>query len=136
MATPVHSISNTFAVMTPDQSVRPVNVTPDLYEKLDTDFAGFAGHALVSEHTFETDWPTWERHPAGDEIVVLLSGRATMVFRGASGDEAVTLAAAGSYVIVPRGTWHTARVPERARMLFVTPGEGTENRVDPGRGGA
>jgi hypothetical protein len=35
---------------------------------------------------------------------------------------------AGSYVVVPKGVWHTARTSVATRMLFVTPGEGTENR--------
>ena len=29
-------------------------------------------------------------------------------------------------------TWHTARIHAPATMLFVTPGEGTENRGTPG----
>ena len=36
--------------------------------------------------------------------------------------------APGDYVIVPRGTRHTARIRKPARMLFITPGEGTETR--------
>ena len=37
---------------------------------------------------------------------------------------------AGRYygIIVPRDTWHTARVHRPARMLFITPGEGTVTR--------
>ena len=34
----------------------------------------------------------------------------------------------GSYVVVPKGTWHTARTSVPTRMLFMTPGEGTENK--------
>ena len=34
----------------------------------------------------------------------------------------------GAYVLVPRGTWHTAKTSTRCRMLFVTAGEGTEHR--------
>jgi hypothetical protein len=34
-------------------------------------------------------------------------------------------------VVVPRNTWHTARVSGTTRMLFITPGEGTEIRADP-----
>lgn len=29
--------------------------------------------------------------------------------------------------VVPRNSWHTARMAQAARMLFITPGEGTEN---------
>ena len=39
------------------------------------------------------------------------------------------LAVPGSFVIVPRGTWHTARTSVATKMLFITPGEGTKNKA-------
>ena len=47
------------------------------------------------------------------------------------GDETVRLSEPGAFVIVPRGTWHTAKVNVPTTMLFVTPGQGTENREQP-----
>ena len=126
------NLNEVFAVLKPDQSVQPATVTPTLFEELDTTFAGFKNHTLVAVFDFADDWPTWEIHPAGDEVVVLLSGRATMVLRTGSGDVTVDLEGAGSYLVVPRDTWHTARVSETTKMLFITPGEGTENVEDPG----
>lgn len=123
-------LSDTFSVIKPDLSVDTVPVTPSLYPDLDTNYAGFKGHLLVSEYEFSEDWPTWERHPAGDETVVLLSGRATMILREDEVDRPVSLSQPGEYLVVPRNTWHTARVAERARMLFITPGEGTENKAE------
>ena len=38
----------------------------------------------------------------------------------------------GSFVVVPKNTWNTAKVHAPTTMLFVTPGEGTENRESPG----
>jgi hypothetical protein len=38
------------------------------------------------------------------------------------------LAEPGQYFIVPRGAWHTARPRVATRLLFVTPGQGMENR--------
>ena len=131
MTIPVRNLSDTFSVLRPDLTVDAVEVTPSLYADLDADYSGFIGHSLVSSYEFSEDWPTWERHPAGDEIVMLLSGNATLVLKTASGDEQVDLDTAGSYVIVPRNTWHTARVARSARMLFITPGEGTENVEEP-----
>ena len=43
-------------------------------------------------------------------------------------EETVYLQEPGTYVIVPKGTWHTARVAKAAKMLFITPGEGTQNK--------
>lgn len=124
----IHQLAETFAVLKPDLRVQPVGVAPGFYEALNADFDGFGGHILVAMHEFSRDWPSWERHPAGDEVVMLLSGRATMVLRTGAGEETAVLAEPGSYVVVPRGTWHTARVSEATRMLFITPGEGTEHR--------
>ncbi len=110
-----------------------VPVTDSLYADLDERYGGFAGHSLIACHTFDSDWPTWEVHPKGDELVLLLEGAAELVLASAGGDKHVNLSKSGQFVIVPRGVWHTARVRESARMLFVTPGEGTENREQPER---
>jgi len=123
-----YEIAKTFAVLRPDLTVSPVDVTPGIYEQLDRDFDNFKGHVLVSTHAFREDWPTWERHPAGDELVCLLSGEAAMVFERDGKETSVRLSEPGSYVLVPKGTWHTARTSVSTTMLFVTPGEGTENR--------
>ena len=60
-------------------SAAQVDVTPALYEDLDRDFEGFRGRYLVAKYSFEGDWPTWEIHPKGDEVVVLLAGAADML---------------------------------------------------------
>ena len=127
----MHDLAKTFAVLAPSLAATAVPVTQDLYERLDREFGGFRGHVLVALHGFEADWPTWERHPAGDEIVVLLAGRAEFILDRPGGEERVVLARPGQFVIVPRGTWHTARIAEHAEMLFITPGEGTQNEVRP-----
>lgn len=126
MASRVHKLAETFAVLKPDQSVAIVDVTPRIYADLVRNFDNFAAHSLVSLHEFSGPWPTWEKHPAGDEVIVLLSGVATLRIRTASGEETVTLDTAGSYTVVPRNTWHTAETSQKTRMLFITPGEGTE----------
>ena len=128
MSTEAMNLLTMFAVLTPGLVAKPVPVSPTLYGDLDRDFAGFKGHILVSAHEFSADWASWECHPAGDEIVLLLAGRATLVLETPDGEQQVTLEEPGSYVIVPRGTWHTARVNSRTRLLFITPGEGTANR--------
>ena len=125
-------LQEAFAVVKPDLSVETVEVTPTLYADLDVRFDRFKGCLLVSSHEFDGDWPTWEVHPSGDEIVLLLAGAARMLLRPDEAGEAqaVDLAEPGAYVVVPRNTWHTARISGTARMLFITPGEGTEIRAD------
>ena len=83
---------------------------------------------LVSLHTFVEDWPSWEMHPAGDELVICTEG--TMVLHQEFPDgrrETMTLAA-GEYAINPPGVWHIADVAERATAVFATAGEGTKHR--------
>ena len=120
-------LASTFVVLQPDQSVAPVPVTPTIWQELDRDFEGFSGRVLVSCFSFDSDWDTWEMHPAGDEIVCLLSGRASFEFEGRG--HVAELRVPGSYVIVPKGTWHTAHTSVPTKMLFITPGEGTQNKA-------
>ena len=127
------NLSTTFAVLRPDQSVARVEVTPAVYQELDQRFDGFRGCALVATFSFESDWPTWEIHPKGDEIVVLVSGAATMILDESGKHREVKLSTPGEFVVVPRNTWHTAKVSTATTMLFVTPGEGTRNEARPSR---
>jgi mannose-6-phosphate isomerase-like protein (cupin superfamily) len=131
MTISTQNLADTFSVLDTDLNVSLAQVTPTLYQKLDADFSGFAGHVLISMHEFSADWPTWERHPAGDEIVLLLSGTATLVARVGTADQSIELTEPGTYIVIPRNTWHTARVTTPTRMLFITPGEGTENQEHP-----
>jgi uncharacterized cupin superfamily protein len=72
-------------------------------------------------------WNTWERHPAGEELVVLLSGRVDLIQELDEGEHLVALRP-GQAVVNPPGVWHTAVVHEPGSALFITPGEGTEVR--------
>lgn len=124
-------LDDVFAILRPDLAVDTLPVSPGLYGELDDRYEGFAGHVLVSVHTFDSDWPTWERHPAGDEIVVLLEGDARLVLRRDDGFTEIEMNQSGEFVVVPKGAWHTAQTRVPTRMLFMTPGEGTENEADP-----
>lgn len=83
---------------------------------------------LISAFTFGEPWATWERHPAGEELVMLLSGSATVILEQDGGERVVELGAPGDYVLVPPNTWHTARTAVATTMLLLTPGAGTEHR--------
>lgn len=117
-------------ILTPssDGILRPV--TSDFYEGL-AEFGDFRGHALIQRFDFETPWPTWEVHPEGDEFVYLLSGDTDFLLRIEGADQTVRVDTPGQFVVVPRGTWHTARPHAPTSMLFVTPGAGTLNASEP-----
>ncbi len=125
------NLAETFAVLTPALGVALEPVSPQIYAALDANYDHFKSHVLISVHASTSDWGMWERHPAGDEIVVLLSGAATMTLQHAHGRECVTLDTPGAFLVVPKNLWHTARISAPTRLLFITPGEGTENGPEP-----
>ena len=83
---------------------------------------------LMSAFTFSEAWTTWERHPAGEELVMLLAGAATVVLDESGQQRTVDLGQPGDYVLVPANVWHTARASAPTTLLFLTPGLGTEHR--------
>jgi len=126
-----YRIEKTRAIFTPENLVRLKDVSDNFYAELDADFDGFRGHTLISQYAFSEPWPTWEIHPMGDELVMLLSGATDMVLWLNGTEDVIRVNEPGQYVIVPRGTWHTARPCEPTSMLFLTPGEGTLNALEP-----
>jgi mannose-6-phosphate isomerase-like protein (cupin superfamily) len=86
---------------------------------------GDDGRLVMLGHN-AASWTTWERHPAGEEVVVLLSGRVDLIQRIGDTERRVALRP-GQAVINPTGVWHTADVLEPGDALFITPGQGTEH---------
>jgi mannose-6-phosphate isomerase-like protein (cupin superfamily) len=124
-----YALSGTYLRLRPDASVEPLEVGNDFWPRIMSGKLGtFHNEYLVTTFSYDRDWPNWEKHPNGDEIVMLLDGRATIVLELDGRERLVELAESCSYVVVPRGTWHTARTRAAYRMLFITPGEGTEHR--------
>jgi len=82
---------------------------------------------LVTAFDQDRDWTTWEMHPDGDEIVLALRGALALRLEAGAGESRVELDE-GRYVVIPKGTWHTADVREPGRILVITWGEGTLNR--------
>lgn len=122
-------LSSTYLRLQTDAAIEPLPVDEKFWQRLaGGELGDFHNEYLVTSFAFDADWPTWERHPKGDEMVCLLSGAVTLVLERDGHRSEVELSEPGSYVIVPRGAWHTARVRAAARMLFITAGEGTEIR--------
>ena len=122
-------LDTTFLRLRGEGSVEALPVGNDFWPRLMSGQLGSFHHEyLVTSARYETDWPGWEQHPLGDEIVILLSGAVTFVLEQDSGRRDVELGTPGSYVIVPRGAWHTAKVRVPSWLLFLTAGEGTRGR--------
>ncbi|WP_421836247.1 cupin [Novosphingobium sp.] len=84
---------------------------------------------LVSQHSFTESWDSWEMHPAGDEVVLMLSGEGVLHQEFADGSAAEVRLVAGEYAVNPPGAWHTMDlVSAEATALFITAGLGTEHR--------
>lgn len=99
----------------------------------DTFWAGIDGRSeldrgrLMGTLRQAADWDHWERHPAGDEILTLLSGKLEIVLETDVGERRATIEA-GETFIVPRGLWHRGIVHKAGELMFITPGAGTEHR--------
>lgn len=100
----------------------------DYLERYETDHnADGDDGRLVMIGANQVTWTYWERHPAGDEVVLVLSGHTTVVQELSGREERIELRA-GQAAINPRGVWHTADVHEAGKALYITPGRGTEHR--------
>lgn len=82
---------------------------------------------LITSMLMNADWPTWEMHPAGDEVILVTEGEVR--FHLDDGDRVVhDTVTAPRYIIVPAGVWHTADALGPARLVVITWGEGTDHR--------
>lgn len=61
-----------------------------------------------------------ERHPDGDEILYLVSGRVKVVFLDS--DEEDIDVAPGDGLVVPKGVWHRVDIIEPSQIVYLTPG--------------
>jgi mannose-6-phosphate isomerase-like protein (cupin superfamily) len=82
---------------------------------------------LLSALPMSKTWTNWEMHPAGDEILFLVSGELTLVLEKDGQERPVELTA-GKLAIVPKGVWHTARMSRPCVLLALTDGLGTQHR--------
>lgn len=70
----------------------------------------------------------WERHPVGDEIVMVIDGTTTMTML-IDGAEVARELAPMQMIVVPQGTWHRFDTPDGVKVLSVTP-QPTDHQVD------
>lgn len=70
----------------------------------------------------------WERHPNGDEIVLVLEGRTTLILL-VDDHEIAHLLSPQEFVIVPQGAWHRFETPDGVKVMSVTP-RPTEHQIE------
>jgi mannose-6-phosphate isomerase-like protein (cupin superfamily) len=120
------TLDTTFLNLRPDDSVTTIKAGPRFWATIGRRTDLDDGR-LVTVNRQARNWPHWERHPAGDEVLVLLSGELQIVLEHRGRTRRVTLKA-GHSLIVPKGVWHRAVIRKPGNMLFITPGAGTEHR--------
>lgn len=89
--------------------------------------AAFDGYSVGAPVMTEPAPHRGERHPDGDELLYLISGRVSVILEEAVGDRTVPLAP-GQAFVVPRGVWHRVERHEASHLVHVTPGPGGEHR--------
>lgn len=62
----------------------------------------------------------WERHPAGDEIVLVIEGRTTLILLE-DDCETPNLLSEGEFFVVPQNVWHRFETPSKMKVWSVTP---------------
>jgi mannose-6-phosphate isomerase-like protein (cupin superfamily) len=62
----------------------------------------------------------WEAHLAGDELICVLDGSATLEMFGNDGRQSFALRA-GMVAVNPRGTWHRFSSADGVALLALTP---------------
>lgn len=123
---PAFTLDSTYIHLRPDERARAMEGGASFWAGIaarhDLDQGRLMGSVDQSK-----DWDHWERHPAGEEILTLLSGEMVIVLDVDSGEQRTTIKA-GETFIVPKGVWHRGIVAAPGRLMFVTPGAGTEHR--------
>jgi mannose-6-phosphate isomerase-like protein (cupin superfamily) len=123
------NLNDTYARLRPDASASPISVDATFWQDLSAGtYGSFANEFLVTTQSFVQNWPIWEMHPQGEEMVILLTGAIDLVLEKANGNKFVSLQKQGDWLMVPKGVWHTARVLAPSTVLFITAGEGTLHR--------
>jgi mannose-6-phosphate isomerase-like protein (cupin superfamily) len=103
-----------------------IPVTESFWPELMSGTRDYDGR-LITAHELSDNMTHWERHPAGGEVLIALSGAFDVILDEPGGERRIALDA-GRAVIVPKNTWHRVDVREVGKLMFITPGEGTSHR--------
>jgi mannose-6-phosphate isomerase-like protein (cupin superfamily) len=124
-------LSRTYVHLHDGPAAVPVKVGADFWATIDrrTDLTD-GRLVMIFRYAKAVEWDHWEMHPAGDEIVCLLSGALDLVLEE-DGRERIVELRDHATCIVPRGVWHTGTVRAPSETLHITRGAGTVHRARP-----
>ena len=113
------------------QGVGLIPADATFWERMKADGSLRAGR-ILGVHSVRTDEDVhaskWERHPNGDELVCVVSGRVDVVLDEPSGERRIPLEPFTG-TIVPQGVWHRLQVKEPSVLVGVIFGTLPANRA-------
>jgi mannose-6-phosphate isomerase-like protein (cupin superfamily) len=110
-----------------DGAIRVVPRAPGAPRRID-------GHVLGAPRMTAPAAHAGEMHPDGDELVMLVSGRASVVLYDGERIDRVVPLGAGQAIVIPRGVFHRVVPDGPIQILHLTPGPRGEWRPLPGNG--
>lgn len=116
-------LTQTYLELGDDGEVTEIELTPEFWPQVMSGERRLSGRLIMASQMTE-DMGHWEMHPAGDEILALLSGKVSVVLEQDGDDQEIDLNA-GEVFVVPRGCWHRVKVCQAGEVVFMTAGEGT-----------
>jgi mannose-6-phosphate isomerase-like protein (cupin superfamily) len=121
----VFDLISTYVHLEATGGAEPEDVDEDFWIRIAN--RPYEGMRLVATIQMTKDTANWERHPAGDELLYLLSGAVDIVLEEGDAERIIELRGRGAF-IVPRGIWHRQIVHSPSEMLFISPGAGSQHR--------
>lgn len=119
-------LKSTYVHLADGPAAVAVPVGPDFWQRIG-ERQDLQRGRLVTRFQQSRTWDHWEMHPAGEEVLILLSGALDLIL-DEDGTHRTVAMRAGDTFIVPRGIWHRGIVIEAGELMGITYGEGTQHR--------
>jgi mannose-6-phosphate isomerase-like protein (cupin superfamily) len=126
--TKAFALDCTYVQLADGAAAVPIAVDSNFWQRVSEEAALQEGRLVTFFHLDRSNMH-WEMHPAGDELLFLVSGQTALVLDHGKARRKV-LMKAGEALIVPRGIWHTLESAEPGDLLAITRGAGTQVRDD------
>ncbi|MEM9456227.1 MAG: hypothetical protein AAGF11_18745 [Myxococcota bacterium] len=127
MADAPFDLHRTYVHLSPNGEGRPLSVDDQFWATIAIRTELHEGY-LVTRSRMTEDWPHWEMHPEGEELLVLLAGSIDLELDDGQQQWTVALRPNAGAWLNRRGVWHRALVHEPSDVLLVTAGRGTQHR--------
>lgn len=113
------------------ETIAPPSVCPDAPKEVTAKtmtYLGKCGEHAVGLSYFQGH-SAWARHPHGDELFIVLSGKLRLLTFDETGEHVLD-AEPNSLIRIPAGVWHAQIAEEPIAQVFLTVGEGSESSVE------